>query len=82
VIYRFTVASLSKNNLLGTSLKEEALVDQWYSFISTEIRPHLYGLGILLLERAPYNKAVSASAPSVSSLITSQLRPISNIAKR
>jgi len=51
------IAALAKNStLLGSSLDEQALIDQWISFADSEIFAHARTLNIIVTGQMPYTK--------------------------
>ncbi|KAH7097075.1 glutathione S-transferase C-terminal-like protein [Auriculariales sp. MPI-PUGE-AT-0066] len=50
-----------QKQLLGTTVDEEALVDQWQNFTYTELQPRVLGLSALYSHATPYNKQIEIS---------------------
>lgn len=69
-----TVATLSSNaNLLGTSIEEKALVEQWVHFGESEIDISTQITNQLLRGTFVYNKAVRPSFPHIANLTSLQI---------
>ncbi|KIM24549.1 hypothetical protein M408DRAFT_75828 [Serendipita vermifera MAFF 305830] len=57
-IARYVAALAPNAGLLGHSLKESALIDQWISYYQTEILPNIRPIAGMLAHRLPYSKAL------------------------
>ncbi|KZV90990.1 eEF1-gamma domain-containing protein [Exidia glandulosa HHB12029] len=60
-IARYLAAKSGHKTLLGATVEEAALVDQWISFTATELGTNLGNVRAILAHRIPYNKVLETT---------------------